>query len=238
MIDKEGHQKDFRPAVLDLTREKDITDELCLAKHGIIGTMPDLWADTSFSRQMHQVTRNQPDAFVAPYRSGIPLLAAVRAFYEAMDKPTPLFETIDTGGRWCDTYTAGDVRTIQDNEVKRLAKVVAGARVVIIDDYFESGLTLRLSSDILRSAGAESIKALCGQWYRKIDETNDRRLNTSIGDLLVYKSSLMTMIGQEAAEVEPSTQECTLQEVLANDSHSRIRRQSFDYYTAQHYICA
>ena len=77
MIDKEGHQKDFRPAVLDLTREKDITDELCLAKHGIIGTMPDLWADTSFSRQMHQVTRNQPDAFVAPYRSGIPLLAAV-----------------------------------------------------------------------------------------------------------------------------------------------------------------
>lgn len=236
MLDREGHQKDFRPAVLDLTSEKGITDELALAKHGVLGiAIPDLRSDTSFSRQMHQVTRGSPDAFVAAYRSGVPLLVAVRAFYEAMDTPAPLLETVDTGGRWCDRYTTEDIRRIRDDEVKRITQVLAGANVVIIDDYFEHGSTLRYSSNILRAAGTESIKALCGQWYRKIDQTDDRRLNTSIDDLLVRWSPLMTMIGHEAAKVAPSTEERTLQEILENDPRGWIR-ESLDFSIANHYI--
>ena len=234
MVDAEGHQKDFRPAVLDLTKPEYITDELCLAQQGILGTFSELQSDTSFARQMHLLVKDKPDAFIAIHRSGVPILDAVKSFYETLGLGVPVLDTVDPGGRWC-TYGVRERQTLHNSETVRLGNIIAGANVAIVDDFFEHGSTLRISSNIIRNAGAQSIKALCGRWYRKIDQTNDRKANTTSDILRGRWSALMRNIGIASAAVDPSSNARSLQEVLANDPDGYIR-DSFDFYINEHFI--
>ncbi len=173
MLDKEGHQADYRTSIINFNSSKRVRDEVFVAKVGVVAFDSDYRSDTSFTQQMHEVDKNRPDAVIATYRSAVPILSAIQGYYDELGVPVPILGHVDVSRELADSYhwsSDQETRT-RDNEISRLAKIVAGCNVVVIDEFLSSGSAISTAAEIAQAAGVASVRGIAGHWYRKIPTT-------------------------------------------------------------------
>lgn len=165
------------------------------------------YQDTSFKRQMLEVSgiaptdetdNYQPDVFLVTANSAIPIADSIRGFYEVLGIEPPLVGYININRHFNPDNEADT--TTRDEEAKRLIEVLDGAeRVCVVEEYVDLGRSLKNAEEILRMAGAVTITAVRGRWYRQWD-----RLGSTSGlDFDSVSSSLredMLAIGRKSAE--------------------------------------
>lgn len=175
--------------------------ELCLP-HYHDHELPLHKYDTSFTRQINEVYSQEspePDVVFGTVKSGIPPLDAVRGFLDARNMPHPLFLPMHVNQWFSFQYYSPDIFNVAAHYrgsvwAGKLKPVLAGANVLVIEEFVRTGHTLEVCGRIAQMAGAASVIGLRGRWY-----DNAYRQHIDMKSLSSKHVSFMRRIGQQAA---------------------------------------
>lgn len=226
MLDKEGHQSGYRLNLIDFTDRTSTVEGLVGANIGVHNLISgeDL-TDNSFAQQMHLAAAREPDVIVATYRSALPILNAIRGYYDACGRPVPILEYVDVSRRHRETHFNFD--GLFQTESDRLNRVVEGARTLVIDQYFNSGHSLRDSAKILTVAGASAVTGIVGHWYGDLlDESASRPTYPAAGTVTRLHANFMYQVGLQAAAVQQQEKpQISTGAIAAKYKHFRVTEQ-------------
>lgn len=201
MLDKEGHQSSHRLGLIDFTNSTTTIEGLIAANVGVISLISgDDLTDNSFAQQMHLANAWKPDVVVTTYRSAMPVLNALRGYYDALGVSAPLLEHVDVSRRHRRSNFDYDMLFV--TESNRLRKTVEGARTLVIDQYFNSGRSLYEAGRICAAAGSTAITGMAGYWYGDVyDQPVDHSTYPDAATVSMLHAEFMYQIGIQAAEI-------------------------------------
>jgi hypothetical protein len=119
----------------------------------------------------------KPDAFLFTVFSAIPVVDAIKAYYEELGQPPP--ELVPALGKR-PVYRYSKILKQQiANRESFLGSSVAGATVAIIDQYVDKGETVNVAAASAYEAGAVACYAVTKhtQWYERTSYRPDKRSN-------------------------------------------------------------
>lgn len=152
---------------------------------------------------------DRPDIILFPYKSAVPVVDSVRAYYEELGLPLPDLAVVNTKednrideyedrGRFGVRRSSSVSDAILEREVPSLIPLVEGKSVAIIDHYIESMATLLRAEHIARSAGARFVnRPFAANWYHRA-----RAEDIDFENLSSIHSEHMRNIGHAAAQFE------------------------------------
>ena len=123
------------------------------------------------------------DAVAVTYTSAIPVADAVRGVFDACGLTRPLIIGIHCNKDW-EIIRARD-ETLGNAEALRLQTLLNGAKSVTVVDQFKiTGETIDRAAEFLKSAGAQTVRALRGIWYEHtvLSELNIETLSSRYAD--------------------------------------------------------
>lgn len=150
---------------------------------------------TSFLHHMAR-TALRSDVFLFTENSAIPIADAVRGYFDSMGAKKPVIETVRAN------ITLSRVRDLMlktiDEEAERLKGLLTGKNVMVVDQYVETGETLRMAELTAYKAGAARIYTTdFAQWYWNANPNDISR-----EDISSVHSDFMHSIGQQAAQIQ------------------------------------
>ncbi len=214
MLDQEGHQASQRLGLIHLSSDN-IHDEILAARVGV--QSPAYYSDTSFSQQMHFAnSSSNPDVILATYRSAVPVLVAVQGYYEGSGLHVPVLAHVEAS--FMKRVEWPDHRALRQAEIERLSELLCSKSVMIIDQTFGGGGTLKRASQIATAAGATSVIGMVGYWYGSLMSVQHEETSFPPAETLWHgeHEAFMYEVGRAAAEVaiDPKDKAPTLEKVV------------------------
>lgn len=136
---------------------------------------------------VHPLLATQPDAYVVTANSAIPVAASIRSFYRALKKPVPRLSYVEANRLASIEYQYE--HKLDQTEIERLRRQLNGAEhVTVVDQFVQSGQTLRLAGALLEKAGIATISAVRGRWYPEFNHmhVDKERLTCREGMFMKY----------------------------------------------------
>lgn len=148
-----------------------------------------------FTTYMKDFLASDPDVYLFTANSAIPVADSVRAVYEEMGGTMPEMHPIFTNSRLSvDPDLAG--RRFIEQEIARLRTEFKGSRTVVIDQYTDTGRTVKLAEEMLFRAGVMNVGSThLTKWYEEAD-IEDIQLDT----MTSVHAELMKSIGRTAGK--------------------------------------
>jgi phosphoribosylpyrophosphate synthetase len=214
MLDQEGHQANQRLGLIHLSGDN-LHDELLAAKVGV--QSPAYYTDTSFSQQMHSAnSASSPDVILATYRSAVPVLAAVQGYYEGSNRRVPVLSHVEAS--FMKRVEWHGHEALRQAEIERLSELVCNKSVLVIDQTFGNGGTLKRAGKIATAAGAASVIGMVGYWYGNLMDERHEETPFPPAESLWHgeHEAFMYKVGRAAAEVAIDRKDTapTLEEVI------------------------
>jgi hypothetical protein len=145
-------------------------------------TVGDIQLEQSFAGNMAKIVLNRPEVFLFTHKSAIPLADSVRAYYGELGVQVPelaIVNTKDVAGANSETaqgsaewnqrarsYHSGDAYRVMNREIAKLAPIIEGSRVAILDQYIYGRTTILGAKAIAIGAGAASVSIPdSARWY-------------------------------------------------------------------------
>lgn len=117
--------------------------------------------DFSLSRQLPGLIAFQPHTILFTAHSAIPMADVFRGVYDEIGRQRPTLGFIKAPS------TLDSATVLFEQE--RLADVVAGQRVAVVDEYVCEGGTLRAAMRFCEVLRASAVHAVAGRWYHQAD---------------------------------------------------------------------
>lgn len=122
-----------------------------------------------FTTYMKDFLASDPDVYLFTANSAIPVADSVRGVYDEIGGTMPEMRPIFANSRLSASPNRLDVQFIE-YEVERLKSELSGSRTVVIDQYTDSGRTIRLAEAMLFRAGVMNVGSThLTKWYEEAD---------------------------------------------------------------------
>jgi len=107
----------------------------------------------------------EPTTYLFTANSAVPLADTIRGFYEGLGQPEPQIGYIRANRQASQGSDEIRIRRVRE-EAERLGPwMLRGARVCIVEQYANSGATVRLAEEIVCTAGINHLASIQGDWY-------------------------------------------------------------------------
>jgi hypothetical protein len=132
--------------------------------------------DKSFSTQMavmHSDSESvdptlstKPNAYLVTAYSGVPVADSIRGFYDELGEEAPFISHIHARRKLKRDFENGVLSETFFDEASRLESLLDGAEhVCVVDQFVQTGQTLRYAEEVLKYAGITNVSAIRGRWY-------------------------------------------------------------------------
>ncbi|MDB5176463.1 MAG: hypothetical protein JWN75_131 [Candidatus Saccharibacteria bacterium] len=151
----------------------------------------------SFAHHMARVAA-RTDIYLFTANSAVPVADSVRGYYEELGHEVPTLGSVKANSYNSRYRTAHNYNDVLKSEQERLAPIVEGGRVTIVDQYVSQGLTLRFATRIAQEAGAISVDSTDNaEWYTDASVVDAK---IDLDTLTSAHKDFMHKIGRSAAQ--------------------------------------
>ena len=152
----------------------------------------------SFMAATNKPDMPSPDAYLFTMNSAVPVADAVRGYYETLDQPKPALLPI-RGKRSHEHYV--DVLADKNNE----APMIKNKKVVIVDQYCDTGDTIANAKKLAFAAGAKAVMTTSShtRWYHQYnnDSSNEHVVGHDDGHYNMTKNPELTNMTSECRDL-------------------------------------